>query len=126
MSEIQRLQNKLTWSKKQTAYAWAKNYEMMNSQHNEQINHYQQNKVVLEHADDLPIHLVREIEEMNKALKKSIECPICLEIIEEGHLKISVCGHKFCDECFECLDKCGTCRRKFSQKPKKPFQGQNV
>jgi len=96
-----------------------KNYEMMNSQHllftlihKKQIYHYQQNNYVLEHADDLPIHLVSEIEEMNKALKKSIECPFCLEVIEVGHLKISVCGHKVCDECV-CL--CGLCRLKILQ-----------
>ena len=115
MSEIQRLQNKLTWSKKQTSYAWAKNYELMNRQHSGYIRQYNQNNSVLEHADELPIHLVSEIEEMNKALKKDIECPICYETIEEGHLKISVCGHKFCDECFPKLDKCATCRRKFKK-----------
>jgi hypothetical protein len=115
MSDIQRLQQKLTYSKKQTAYAWAKNYEMYNEIHSEQIRHYQQNNSVLDYADDLPIHLVSEIEEMNKALKKSIECPICLEVIEEGHLKITICGHKFCDDCFPKLDKCATCRRKFKK-----------
>jgi myosin-crossreactive antigen len=119
MSEIQRLQQKLTWSKKQTSYAWAKNYTLYNQLHGNEVRQYNQNRSVLEHSDELPIHLVSEIEELNKKLKVSIECPICMEIIEEGHLKISICGHKFCDDCFPKLDRCGTCRRKFSQIPQR-------
>ena len=113
MSDIQRLQNKLDWSRKQTKYAWAKCYESMNVQHNGYISQYRQNISVLAHSDELPIHLVHEIEEMNNKLKMSIECPICMEVIEQGKLKISICGHKFCDECFSQLDRCGICRRKF-------------
>ena len=116
MSEIQRLQNQLTWSKKQTAYAWAKYYEMFSQEHNQSVQRFRQNISVLEHSDELPIHLVNEIEELNKKLEKDIQCPICFETIEEGHLKISICGHKFCDECFPQLDKCATCRRKFKNR----------
>jgi len=72
MSDIQRLQQKLTYSKKQTAYAWAKNYEMYNEIHSEHINQYQQNNSVLEYADDLPIHLVKEIEEMIADMHESV------------------------------------------------------
>ena len=106
-------QQQLDYAKRQTSYAWAKYYEEVNSAHNDNISVYRQNARVLEHQDELPIHLVREIEEMSKKLKTDISCPICLEVIEEGKLKISICGHKFCDECFPELERCAICRRQF-------------
>ena len=33
------------------------------------------------------------------------------EIIDEGKLKITGCGHKFCEKCFDKIDKCAICRR---------------
>ena len=38
--------------------------------------------------DDLPIHLLHEFEEMASALKRMVECPVCLEVIPSGHLNI--------------------------------------
>ena len=63
----------------------------------------------------LPTHLVEELEEMCIQLKKEIECPICLEPIEKGQLKISYCGHKYCKTCFSQIDKCCICRRPFKK-----------
>jgi len=53
---------------------------------------------------------------MTAELKKSVECPICLDVIAVGTLKISGCGHKYCSECFPQLDKCAICRRKINHK----------
>ena len=108
-------QQQLDYAKRQTSYAWAKYYSQINSAHNGDINVYRQNLRVLEHQDELPIHLVNEIEEMSKKLRIQIQCPICMEVIEEGKLKISVCGHKYCNDCFPQLDKCAMCRRVFNK-----------
>ena len=48
---------------------------------------------------------------MVKELKKKLECPICLNIIDEGKLKIIGCGHKYCEDCLSKIDKCAICRR---------------
>ena len=96
--------------RKQKAYAWAKYYEELT------VNHYlfqQQYNTIqpILGLDILPNHLVNEIENMMKELKKKLECPICFEIIDEGKLKITGCGHKFCENCFNQINKCAICRR---------------
>ena len=61
-------------------------------------------------------HIVEEIEKMTAELRKQIECPICLEIIEVGHLKMTGCGHKYCEECYNKIDECAICRKKIYKK----------
>ena len=113
---MEALQRKLNYSKKQTAYAWAKYYEETASHHEQNVNNYQTNTTILTAVDEMPQHIVVEIERMTAELKKQIECPICFEVIEVGGLKISGCGHKYCDGCFKQIDKCEICRRKINHK----------
>jgi len=53
---------------------------------------------------------------MVEELKKEIECPVCLTIIDKDELKISNCGHKYCKTCYDELvireNKCCICRKK--------------
>lgn len=97
---------------KQKSYAWAKFYQTSQDLHRSFIVHNDIIKQVREEVKDLPNHLVVEIENMMKELKKKLECPICLNIIEEGKLKITGCGHKYCEDCLSKIDKCAICRRK--------------
>jgi len=45
-------------------------------------------------------------------LKKNVECPVCMELIPNGSIKITSCGHKFCKTCLDKLGKCALCRNK--------------
>ena len=83
---MEALQRQLTYSKKRTAFAWAKYYEELSSNHEQNINHYQTNTTILNAVDEV------------------------------GGLKISGCGHKYCDGCFKQIDKCAICRRKINHK----------
>ena len=114
--KMEALQRQLTYSKKRTAFAWAKYYEEASNNHEQNVNHYHSNSTILNGDDELPQHIVNEIEKMTAELKKEIECPICLDVIKIGELKISGCGHKYCDACFPKIDKCAICRRKINHK----------
>ncbi len=113
MSEAQ-----LRTQKKRTAFAWAKYYEEMGNSLVSDTRQYTLNNRVLE-SPSLPPHIIKEIEENNSFLKKNIECPICLEIIDKGNLDISNCGHKYCKGCFkrvkETTKKCAICRKKIAK-----------
>mgnify|MGYP003123435471 FL=1 len=113
---MEALQRQLTYSKKRTAFAWAKYYEELSTNHEQNINHYNINSEILNGVDEMPSHIVIEIEKMTAELKKQIECPICLDVIQVGGLKISGCGHKYCGGCFTQIDKCAICRRKINHK----------
>jgi len=113
---MEQLRNQLRWSKKQTAYAWAKYYEEVSSSHDNNVTLYNNHQAIMEGAEELPSHIVGEIEKMCKELKKDIECPICLDVIGHGKLKITGCGHKFCEECFNNIDTCAICRKKINKK----------
>ena len=98
----------INFLKRQKAYAWAKYYEEQNKTHERVVN------VVLKmnnFQDDLPLHLIKEFEEMAGALKRMVECPVCLEVIPSGHLNITPCGHKYCKNCRKKLTKCAICRK---------------
>ena len=93
MTEAQML-NKINYQKKQTAYAWAKYYQAETQQ------------------------LVQK--DLMIELKKKIECPICLDIIDPENLGISKCGHKYCKGCLdkqiETTNKCAMCRKTLKYK----------
>ena len=46
---------------------------------------------------------------------KRIECPICLDVIETGKLKLTNCGHIFCQECYDRIDVCALCRQNLNK-----------
>ena len=109
------MDNQLRYAKKQTAYAWAKYYQQLSINHEHSITQYNLNHKMVG-IEELPQHLVDEIAELNIELKKDISCPICFDIIEKDVLKITGCGHKYCKDCFEKIDKCSICRKKINKR----------
>ena len=112
----QQLQRALNHQKKQTSFAWAKYYESENIALVSDTQQYTIICRVIEEGGDMPTHIIRELEEQSIALKKKIECPICLEVIQEGRLNITRCGHKYCKTCLDKIKnttkECAVCRRK--------------
>ena len=101
---------KLTNSKK---YAWAKYYSEVNERLDNDTTKYIKMNYYIEY---IPEHIKSEYISMLEELKKDIECPICYEIIDKKDLKISNCGHKYCNECFDRLittkNECALCKKK--------------
>ena len=71
-------------------------------------------------SNKMPPHIVSEMNELHSLLKKSVECPICLDVLDD--FVISSCGHKYCKECLDKLidttNTCAICRK--TLKWKKP------
>ena len=123
---VEQLTNKLTYARKQKAFAWAKYYEQVNGA----LHHDRENVVVYERIVEdagIPPHIKAEMKEMAVTLKKKWECPICMEMIEDGQLEITNCGHYYCKPCLvthqrhQKLEnpnkwKCAVCRRSASYK----------
>lgn len=107
------LQRKLNYSKKQTAYAWRQYYEAKMVQLVSDINAYNQ---VTNLPPETPEFVLEQLKDFHIELKKNIECPICLDIINPEQLGISKCGHKYCNECLDKLKttskECAVCRKK--------------
>ena len=117
----QQLQQKLDYANKRVKFAWAKYYEEVNDALHGDHQHYATfNRV----ADDraIPEHIKEEMKAMATALKKKWECPVCMDMIEDGDLEITNCGHYYCKPCLvawkkTCKDrgdakwKCGMCNR---------------
>ena len=110
---MEALQRQLVWSKKQTSYAWAKYYEECRSQLVSDIEAYNQ---IDQLPPETPEFVLNQLKDFHIALKKKIECPVCLDTIEPENLGISKCGHKYCEGCLERLKtttkKCAMCRKK--------------
>ena len=101
-------------------YAWAKYFKLLEE------HHYLEMRILdaMQQLDDTgacedvdsPVktieHVTKEIENMMEELKKNVECPVCMEVIPKGSLKITSCGHKFCKTCVDKLDTCALCRYK--------------
>lgn len=113
----QQLSRQLAYQKKQTSYAWAKYYEAEREQQTSNIQQYTQVVRVVE--QDLPEFVKAEMTSMMEKLKKKIECPICLEVMEPSTIGFANCGHKYCKECLDKLKtttkKCAVCRRKIAK-----------
>ena len=101
---------------KQRGFAWAKYYSAVNNHlGNDHRTHSTITKVV--EVADFPAHIKAEMLEMAAALKKSWECPICMDFIPADALEITPCGHYFCRPCLDDLKKttepkCAMCRRR--------------
>ena len=94
------------------AYAWGQYYAELEREHEISMNRYITVRNVVE-MESCPQHIISEMKEMYKELKKEIECPVCMEIIPIDDLKFTKCGHKLCKECYDCpmLTKCPMCRK---------------
>lgn len=117
----------LTWEEryvrceKQRRYAWARFYELAHNEHNRDYDHYRVIVNVVKNTEELNEFVKKQLIEMGAELKKTWECPICLEFIEKDNLDISPCGHYYCKGCFVNLKKqvddngfakCAVCRHK--------------
>lgn len=119
---VPQLQQKLIYANKRVKFAWHKFYEATNADHH---GAYTQRTVLLRTVaeDAIPTHIKNTLTEMATELKKKWECPVCMDMIADGDLAITNCGHFYCKGCLEALisraraareDKweCPTCRRK--------------
>ena len=63
-------------------------------------------------SDEFPSHLLDQMKDLYKEMKKSVERPVCtgMEIIGDK-LKIINCGFKYCETCYDKLDTCAICRK---------------
>jgi hypothetical protein len=114
----------------QRKYAWANYYNEANAMVGGNYAQVRRLTRIVEN-DSIPTMVLNELKELLAETKKKIECPICLESIHpklpaegegEGEedpkiLKISPCGHKYCEECWLTLSlttkTCAICRRKW-------------
>mgnify|MGYP003152606385 FL=1 len=114
---MEQLRNKLAWSKKQTSYAWGKYYESQSENQGVHINHFEYLTQVVE-RDTTPQFVIDELKDLMIQLKKEIECPVCLSVIQPENIGFTKCGHKYCKECLEQLKlttkKCAMCNRKIA------------
>ena len=119
------LTQKLSYANKRVAFAWAKYYEATNADHHNAIAQY--TRLIANSYDPaIPAHIKTVLLEMSAELKKKWSCPICLDIIPDGDLAITNCGHFYCSDCLDTLKahartsdpsanakwECGVCRRK--------------
>ena len=127
---LQNNQNAITRLKNQRRYAWSKYFQLLEEHHDlemrilgamQQLDRAGTRAEPIdveapppteETVKSIPERVTKEIEEMMGELKKNVECPVCLDVIQKGSLKITGCGHKFCASCLERLDTCALCRRK--------------
>ena len=106
---------------KQRAFAWAKYYESVREHITADTLNYQ---VITRNTGDpsIPEHIKAEFKAMGDALKKTWECPICIEMISPDNLGITNCGHFYCNTCLtawkgqaigrgETKVDCAICRR---------------
>jgi hypothetical protein len=100
-------------SKKAVAYAWSRYY---NEVDRNMDLHRKYCEIVNGMSSEIPTHLLDEMKELYNLLKKEIECPICMEIIENSTLKITNCGHKYCNACYDRIEECSICRKKIFKK----------
>jgi len=114
-TENKKLQNKNNNLEKAKKYAWGKYYGEMRDNLISQTNEYK----LLEQLNnniEIPNNIKLEYCEMLNKLKKNIECPICMTVINPQELSITNCGHKYCKECLDKLidrtNKCAMCRKK--------------
>ncbi len=54
----------------------------------------------------------------NQKTSLSIDCPVCLTVVDDNVYAVTVCGHLMCGECIERLDTCPVCRVNFNSSQK--------
>ena len=113
MTSIQQLQAKNRALEKSKKFAWGKYYGQINDNLETDTTQFIQLNSYMEF---IPTHIKDEYVQMLDELKKNIECPICMEIINTGDLQLSNCGHKYCKTCYDRIltdsNKCAICKKK--------------
>jgi hypothetical protein len=68
----------------------------------------------LKNGGDIDVeYLKTQFMEMYDKLKEYSECPVCFETITKDTAKLGNCGHLVCMDCFDKLDNCPICRKKY-------------
>ena len=70
--------------------------------------------------EGIPLHIQAEYKAMLATLHKTIDCPVCLDVIPTADIAFTPCGHKFCQPCLaglkrEPVAKCALCRRRLKR-----------
>jgi len=74
-------------------------------------------------AATIPEHIITQLREMQTALGRKVECPICMEEKEPADTTMTRCGHSYCAPCLSQLKAaarherqwtCAVCRCKHS------------
>lgn len=98
MANIAQAVRQLEYERKRTRFAWAKYYEVLNTELTTEHRAYETyNRIAGD--EGIPEHIKAELKEMGELLHKKWECPVCLDMIEPGQLEITNCGHYYCREC---------------------------
>ena len=115
------LENQLNWSRRQTAFAWGKFYEVQRQRFETNlitVNNFEANELIDEIPLGLNKHLQDMIKELYKEAKSICDCSICLDRIDSEDLKTGKCGHNFHQSCIDTWiaggnKKCPVCRKQF-------------
>ena len=104
--------------KAKVGWACFYNLENLNNQlHHEYMASIKELQEQVEKPEEINLnHIFNEMNELYDKLKKSVECPICLEDLTSKDIKYSSCGHRFCATCLSKIDKCAICKRKIYHK----------
>ena len=111
---MEQLKKQLICSKKQLICSKKQYFEATRKHHIMLFQNYQMNQKIVE-IDDIPLHIINEYKSMMDWLKIELQCPICYDLIGSDNLKITNCGHKYCDECYKKIDTCAVCRREIKK-----------
>ena len=108
----------------QRRYAWAKFYESNERNHELLLENY---KLLDKQLSENNVnkncqgHLEKFIQDLYKKAKQSVECCVCLDVIESKDLEIKYCGHILHKKCWKGVEdnakqqgitaKCPLCRK---------------
>jgi hypothetical protein len=118
MGDVASLNRKLVYANKRVSYAWARYYESVNTRLTSDTRVYQTLNRNITNNDVVPAHIKAEILDMATQLRKTWECPVCMDMINPDNLDITNCGHYFCKPClvrYKGLHQepiCPMCRKK--------------
>ncbi len=125
MPTTAQLQKNLEWERKKTAFAWSKYYQEQEDRWaSEHAQYTQLQQSATTDNSGLDPHLANLIKDLYEKAKIKVECPICLDTIDDKEtLFTGKCGHNYHKDCInqwaEQADtpaqgkKCPTCRKKY-------------